>query len=1143
MKQNLRFLMLALLCAVFSTTWGQTTTTYTLTITPDDFNGLSYGDNNGTHTKDAVSSDGKTYTVVWSSNDVMLNNEQLQFKKNTGNIYNITDLQSITSVNISGAGSTTDFSTYYGSKQQPLTVLDPGRNFFTVINAKSSASYCTTITIKFEITESTVSYDITAISNDEAMGTVSLSGSTITATPASGYRVSTTNPYTVTSGTATVSQDGNVFTVDATSDCTVQINFEAIPTYTATFIANGSVISTTEYEEGADITFPANPEDEDDYKFIGWTTAEISGTSTTAPTMVTSATMGTTAQNFYAVYALLTGGGESTTKICDFEAETNSDWTIDGPVRSKERNNTPNGSYSGKINSNNTYVTFGEKVNVTSFSFAFTRTSTNDNYNVYIETSEDNEEWTAAATYAMSSFNNGTFSTRTKTFDGSKALYVRFHCYNTTAIRYVDDVTITYGTPASYTDYCTTVNTKPSPELSYAQDSYLAILSRPNEFTTPELVNPHVVQGITYTSENPSVAEVNATGAVTLKAVGTTTITASFEGNDDYKAGTASYTLNVVDVPVTNFEPSGSKVKVGDKILIKYTGTVNSVSYAINNGEYTTVNTTNYQPIFITDEMVVDNKVTIKAYHTYIVDDNTTLTSDEVIVTYTVVNPIVTIGTPSSIYPQGTEEISVTLTATPEEATIYYTLDNTIPTTNSTECVSGSTITIPLSTTTTIKAIAAIENVVGDVISEATYTIGQDIIYVTSDVYQLVTDANTLQDGDKIIIVSESNNYKVALGKEYASSSSSNIKKVDISSCYQNDGTIKPTDDVRILTIKKDEEKWTLYYDVDNNKYLYTETNGNYLKMHESGDDAIYKSATITIEGDDSHADIVYYIESDKKREIQYNASSMSGIFACYLETQQPVKIYRSIMVDAITLKEGLDNTETINDNENNSVTVNLYRSLTAGMWNAICLPFAMNDTQRKALFGEGYELQEFTSAELDAEGTTQLNFSKVNADVSTVAGTPYIVWPTQSVQSGAVVPINGVTISSTEPSGINKNNYIFQGIYNPTALEDMSAARENILFIGANNQLLKPSANSGAMKGFRAYFILPTNNTGASTMSLCTEDNGVITSIPLAEVSGLFTNMDNHRVYSISGQYLGNKTEGLTKGIYIVNGRKFIVK
>ena len=313
--------------------------------------------------------------------------------------------------------------------------------------------------------------------------------------------------------------------------------------------------------------------------------------------------------------------------------------------------------------------------------------------------------------------------------------------------------------------------------------------------------------------------------------------------------------------------------------------------------------------------------------------------------------------------------------------------------------------------------------------------------------------------------------------------------------------------------------------------------------MHESGNDVTYKSATITIEGEDSHADIVYCIESDKKREIRYNASSISGIFACYLETQQPVKIYRSIKVDAITLKEGLDNTETINDNENNSVTVNLYRSLTAGMWNAICLPFAMNDTQRKALFGEGYELQEFTSAELDTEGTTQLNFSKVNADVSTVAGTPYIVWPTQSVQSGAVVPINGVTISCPEPSGINNNNYIFQGIYNPTALEDMSAARENILFIGANNQLLKPSANSGAMKGFRAYFILPTNNTGASTMSLCTEDNGIITSIPLAEVSGLFTNMDNHRVYSISGQYLGKKTEGLTKGIYIVNGRKFIVK
>lgn len=32
-------------------------------------------------------------------------------------------------------------------------------------------------------------------------------------------------------------------------------------------------------------------------------------------------------------------------------------------------------------------------------------------------------------------------------------------------------------------------------------------------------------------------------------------------------------------------------------------------------------------------------------------------------------------------------------------------------------------------------------------------------------------------------------------------------------------------------------------------------------------------------------------------------------------------------------------------------------------------------------------------------------------------------------------------------------------------------------------------------------------------------------------------------RIYSVSGQYVGNSTDGLSKGLYIVNGKKIIVK
>ena len=61
------------------------------------------------------------------------------------------------------------------------------------------------------------------------------------------------------------------------------------------------------------------------------------------------------------------------------------------------------------------------------------------------------------------------------------------------------------------------------------------------------LLNPNNLSGFTWTSTNEAVATVNENGLVTLKAVGETTIKASFAGNDSYKPGEASFTLNVVD--------------------------------------------------------------------------------------------------------------------------------------------------------------------------------------------------------------------------------------------------------------------------------------------------------------------------------------------------------------------------------------------------------------------------------------------------------------------------------------------------------------------------------------------------------------------------------------------------------------------
>lgn len=88
----------------------------------------------------------------------------------------------------------------------------------------------------------------------------------------------------------------------------------------------------------------------------------------------------------------------------------------------------------------------------------------------------------------------------------------------------------------------------PSAGLAFAEDSYTATIGE--TFTTPTLTNPHSLP-VSYASSKETVATVNAeTGAVTLVGAGTTTITASFAGNDTYAAGEASYELTVSKAPL-----------------------------------------------------------------------------------------------------------------------------------------------------------------------------------------------------------------------------------------------------------------------------------------------------------------------------------------------------------------------------------------------------------------------------------------------------------------------------------------------------------------------------------------------------------------------------------------------------------------
>lgn len=84
----------------------------------------------------------------------------------------------------------------------------------------------------------------------------------------------------------------------------------------------------------------------------------------------------------------------------------------------------------------------------------------------------------------------------------------------------------------------------PAPEMSFSPSSVSIQLG--DTFTAPTLTTTPSGLSVTYSSNAPDVATVDTnTGAIDIVGTGTATITASFAGNDSYRAASASYTIEV----------------------------------------------------------------------------------------------------------------------------------------------------------------------------------------------------------------------------------------------------------------------------------------------------------------------------------------------------------------------------------------------------------------------------------------------------------------------------------------------------------------------------------------------------------------------------------------------------------------------
>lgn len=122
--------------------------------------------------------------------------------------------------------------------------------------------------------------------------------------------------------------------------------------------------------------------------------------------------------------------------------------------------------------------------------------------------------------------------------------------------------------------------------LAFGETSYSVTLG--DSFESPRPTNPNNLP-ILYNSSDKTVATVAADGKVTILAAGKTTVSAISEETDEFYAGEASYTLNVIDPNAIGYEdlikPSDFNISGSSYQMYAYTSSYTQVSYSVKASE------------------------------------------------------------------------------------------------------------------------------------------------------------------------------------------------------------------------------------------------------------------------------------------------------------------------------------------------------------------------------------------------------------------------------------------------------------------------------------------------------------------------------------------------------------------------------
>lgn len=254
------------------------------------------------------------------------------------------------------------------------------------------------------------------------------------------------------------------------------------------------------------------------------------------------------------------------------------------------------------------------------------------------------------------------------------------------------------------------------------------------------------------------------------------------------------------------------------------------------------------------------------------------------------------------------------------------------------------------------------------------------------------------------------------------------------------------------------------------------------------------------------------------------------------------------------------------------SITLN--RTFKKDQWTTLSLPFNLTQTEVEQIFGKGTQIIVFDKANPTSARIYLTFFYHEIQNV--LPGYPYLIRPTlkydnnnSSSAGNAPIPTitdGNLTAFTVYNKAINpaiKPHEFVSGDYTAKCTPSYCAPGvnntnysilygEDDIFVSEKDGTVYISEGSSYGKGYRSYIDYTGTGTPPSAKALSIsfsgveddDDNGTTTDIRVTELADdVIQTLGIGGVYNLNGQKVADTTRNLPAGIYIVNGRKVVVK